>query len=934
MKKLIAISFLVLICAAVLPSQTVVINAPRVFEAPAGFTGNIVTLKVGGVTYFGVTSAAATFGTPLILTTPLGSTYGGLGASFAAAGAGIYPKSNGATPAVFAASTLAASGVGTPAACTNQFVTGFTLAGDSAPTSVCTSIVAGDLGTTLTPQFARIGVGVAAHATDLATITSIDTTASSKALNIAHSGAIVGTGYGAYVSKTGASTTNVGGYFSASGGTNNYGLLTVGNLGFNTILPVGAQQTKFTATTPIIFATGDTLGSYTSVTFPTANKDYANKTSICTTCAVGDLVIITAGTGAYTGQYTVLAKISNDSIQLNRTCHNEAGDIADGAVSIVGSPRFSVGANRTYHMASLSNATSNETAFRYDYTVNKAAGNATGLQINATHTLAPGTNKPFQVNVGATERISTSDTGNTTLSYGHLKFISEATPGAPTSNAPTGGGGCTDGSHVIATTFVTANGETQYGAVSAAQTCVLGTLTQTIPVSAIPTGTAGVTTGRNMCASKAGTVTPLYQVGAPPTIPDNTTLLYDFVTADAALTVACNATNTTTARFYRDGTLAGFLGTSSTAWGVNAGVGNTGANQTATGQSAGLNNTGGSQTATGDGAGLSNTGASQTAAGYGAGQNNTGANQTATGVTAGYYNTGASQTATGQSAGLSNTGAYQTAAGYGAGSGNTGASQTATGVNAGLSNTGANQTATGYAAGLSNNWPNVTRIGYSSSAYFPDDAGTLKNITEASITAANTITYVAHGFGTVGGKVNIRYLLTGGTAPVGLVTNTIYQFTVTSADVLTLAGIAFPAAAFTGTLNNSVNTGNSIAIGVDANPTKANQTVVGPSSITETLLRGNVITTQAAVPTLSACGTGTPAMEAGSTDHRGFFTTGAGVLTSCTMTFNIAYAVRPACSVYGDNAVAVVGLNWTTGTTTLVVQATSMTAQTFGYICQ
>lgn len=406
-----------------------------------------------------------------------------------------------------------------------------------------------------TAQFTRLGLGVAAHATDLATITSIDTTASSKALNIAHSGAIVGTGYGAYVSKTGASTTNVGGYFSASGGTNNYGLLTVGNLGFNTILPVGAQQTKFTTTTPIIFATGDTLGSYTSVTFPTANKDYANKTSICTTCAVGDLVIITAGTGAYTGQYTVLAKISNDSIQLSRTCHNEAGDIADGAVSIVGSPRFSVGANRTYHMASLSNATSNETAFRYDYTVNKAAGNATGLQINATHTLAPGTNKPFQVNVGATERISTSDTGNTTLSYGHLKFVSEAVPGAPTSNAPTGGGGCTDGSHVIATTFVTANGETQYGAVSAAQTCVLGTLTQTIPVSAIPTGSSGVATGRNMCASKAGTVTPLYQVAASPTIPDNTTLLYDFVTADASLTVACNATDTSAGGIWMDGAL-------------------------------------------------------------------------------------------------------------------------------------------------------------------------------------------------------------------------------------------------------------------------------------------------------------------------------------------------------------------------------------------
>jgi hypothetical protein len=431
------------------------------------------------------------------------------------------------------------------------------------------------------------------------------------------------------------------------------------NVGIGTALPVGAQQTKFTATTPIIFATGDTLGSYTSVTFPTANKDYANKTGICTACAVGDLVIITAGTGAYTGQYSVLLKISDNSIQLSRTCHNEAGDIVDGAVSIVGSPALSIGSNRIFAKALLSNASSNETAFRYDYTVNKVAGNSTGLQINATHDLAPGTNYPFQINVGGVEKFSVDSSGigtfgnyitvnnasisyggllmsgtydaavgiqrrtsagtgrvltlyssgaksgetNTaggnliaradigtgnaagsqfivqtptpigtgttdqtlvtrtitdvtgqTINYGHLRFISEATPGAPTTAAVTDGGACTDGSHVIATTFVTVNGETQFGAVSAPQTCVLGTTKQTIPVSAIPTGTSGVTTGRNICASKAGTTTPLYQVGASPTIGNNSDTTYPFVTPDGSLTVACNATDGTTARIWVDGT--------------------------------------------------------------------------------------------------------------------------------------------------------------------------------------------------------------------------------------------------------------------------------------------------------------------------------------------------------------------------------------------
>lgn len=55
-------------------------------------------------------------------------------------------------------------------------------------------------------------------------IIDTDTTADRKALTVSQSGAVVGTGYAVYATKTGASTTNVGGYFSASGGTNNYGI--------------------------------------------------------------------------------------------------------------------------------------------------------------------------------------------------------------------------------------------------------------------------------------------------------------------------------------------------------------------------------------------------------------------------------------------------------------------------------------------------------------------------------------------------------------------------------------------------------------------------------------------------------------------------------------------------------------------------------------
>jgi hypothetical protein len=69
----------------------------------------------------------------------------------ATAGSGwnhLYPKSNG-TDIVY--STLAAAGVGTPTACTNQFVTGLTLNADAAPTSTCTTA------TLASAQFANQG---------------------------------------------------------------------------------------------------------------------------------------------------------------------------------------------------------------------------------------------------------------------------------------------------------------------------------------------------------------------------------------------------------------------------------------------------------------------------------------------------------------------------------------------------------------------------------------------------------------------------------------------------------------------------------------------------------------------------------------------------------------------------------------------------------
>jgi hypothetical protein len=94
--------------------------------------------------------------------------------------------------------------------------------------------------TTSTPQFARLGLGAAADATNILTSTSASTTDLSKTLNITHTGGITGTGYAGYFSKTGASTTNVGLYATATGATNtnNYAMIFhPGNVGIGTSTP-------------------------------------------------------------------------------------------------------------------------------------------------------------------------------------------------------------------------------------------------------------------------------------------------------------------------------------------------------------------------------------------------------------------------------------------------------------------------------------------------------------------------------------------------------------------------------------------------------------------------------------------------------------------------------------------------------------------------
>jgi hypothetical protein len=140
--------------------------------------------------------------------------------------------------------------------------------------------------------------------------------ASSILLNIARSGTNTNashTAYGLYsnVTNTGTTSTNVGGYFSASGATNNYGLIVAnGNVGIGTTSPTGNLAITQTATATgalngIVYTgavnTNQTLSTeIPAVTLTTAGRQWAT----------GDLttqreVLITQPTYSFVGASTI-----------------------------------------------------------------------------------------------------------------------------------------------------------------------------------------------------------------------------------------------------------------------------------------------------------------------------------------------------------------------------------------------------------------------------------------------------------------------------------------------------------------------------------------------------------------------------------------------------------------------------------------------------
>jgi hypothetical protein len=84
-------------------------------------------------------------------------------------------------------------------------------------------------------------------------------------------------------------------------------------------------------------------------------------------------------------------------------------------------------------------------------------------------------------------------------------------------------------------------------------------------------------------------------------------------------------------------------------------------------------------------------------------------------------------------------------------------------------------------------------------------------------------------------------------------------------------------------------------------------------------------------PTVSACGTGSPAVSSDATTLSGMVTTGSGATTTCTLTWAAAKSTKPQCVISSETGATLTG--YTPSTSGLVITFASAAAQKFTYIC-
>ena len=114
----------------------------------------------------------------------------------------------------------------------------------------------------------------------------------------------------------------------------------------------------------------------------------------------------------------------------------------------------------------------------------------------------------------------------------------------------------------------------------------------------------------------------------------------------------------------------------------------------------------------------------------------------------------------------------------------------------------------------------------------------------------------------------------------------------------------------------------------------ANTSFVGPTHTATTAFLNT-----SAIPTLSTCGTGSPVASTGSSNQGGQFTIGGGTITTCTVTFAVAYPNYAFCTIHPANAgaAAVTVLPYISAsskTAFTVTMAASTPGAVFNYSCQ
>ncbi len=271
--------------------------------------------------------------------------------------------------------------------------------------------------TTLSPTTANDILSITGNSGDIFTLTSSATGASNKALNISQTGATTGTDYAGYFSNTGAATTNVGLYASASGATNNYGLIVPsGFVGVGTSTPQN----------PFDIVRG-TAGSMNKGTYESASFEYDgdNKVGIYTNTAFGSgasLVFGNTGTtdvnGYYPGfetQFISASAVASNYMRYNFIERNAAGTVLAATTDILvvtgdgkvkapisfnagGSDQFQV--NSTGNIIKINNVTTSFPGSQGGvdtYLKNNGSGTLTWASVSSSSaisglTLATGTN--------------------------------------------------------------------------------------------------------------------------------------------------------------------------------------------------------------------------------------------------------------------------------------------------------------------------------------------------------------------------------------------------------------------------------------------------------------------------------------------------------------------------------------------------------------